>query len=1642
VDVGANGLAGDTLGSLDLIGGSVSLAGAVRLPGNTSAAYVITGANQVPYNTLAPTTQARTDAVPAQALQITSAGGLYANQIYLLATEQGVGVNHAGSLQARAGGLTLDAAGRLTLAGTLQSSGGAVVVAAPEISASQLTLNATGLGLLQSAGPMSLSNSTLAGADLMLVAGGLLSAQGTGLRASGDARLSAGGELVMTGGRIDAGGNVALSATGDLSLLPDVSTASANINGTQRTTTRYSRVEVKAGGSVSAQSTAGMVTLDGTQMASSGAIALLGQGMALLARKDVTAEISGAGNTTTKPTTETLVGVRLQADGDIAILASGTGTDQGNLLANGAQIESNSGHVSLLAAKNVEFSHDTTTDLFYQRFYEVRRRWFSKRVTETIKSSIDETVQAGLLSGRSVSIGAGGQLSLVGSAVFADGAVGLHADGDLNLLSAAEHDQVYQLHAVKKSGIFGNGGLSITIGSKSTTTITSSDTRLQHGSSVASLAGDISATAGGQYLQMSSDLTAPQGDISIAAAGVALSSSPNTTSVLNLIRQRQSGLTLSASHPLIEAVQSVDQMAKLASRTTNGRYQALGLLTSGLTIYNNFRALDKPEMDLASPINGGGIGGWTISATLGSSNYSFDSLTKSSTPVGSSIDAGRHLTITSTGSGADSGDITLVAAKLSAGADLRLSAARDLTLSAAIGSNSEDTKTRSSSGAVGLSYSGSGLAVTAAASRSNGYSNGWGTTYWQSQAAAVGTLTLSSGRNTALNGAKASGNQVVGRVGNSGAGDLAITSPQDEDHYIAREQSYGFNISVPVPGYSTGNVSIGLSRSQLSLLADYQAVREQSAINAGLGGFDITVNGHTHLRGGAITTEGASAASRLVTQSLTHESVANKDVTQGGSWSVSLAIANRDKNANGQELGALAGSSAGYARIQTDVRSSTDSSVGGMLTLSRPDLQAGRVGAMAAAERAPLEAKRADAQQRLNALYDSEPLTSGPLTSGPTGLQDGMQASVQAGVQVGVQVGVPARPRGLLGVDSLVVTAPAADTGTGSADLAAGTNPGWINWAAKVRAVQAEIAKLDGRITAINNKTYLDASTLSGNPSSLHQPLLHTFDRARATQELKDGVAVTAAFGKAAFRTAGDVAKTEYDKAVAACGGNATNCPEADKWKEGGLYKSALHGVVGALSFGQAGGLAALTAEAASPKLREAILAAGIPDGSIVFNALMLGAKAMVGAGVGAAAGGASAFNADANNRQLHSNEKARIQQLANGDGAKEQRLSAAACYLVHCSGEFPIGTEAWDALTRLERIGSTMTAELAQLRQQTDAGGALFSYTYLNGVNDDWKRINNKYSLLTKLGGGLQIVGGSASTVAGGTIVAAGGATCAPSAGVGCVVAVGGALLTLWGEDQILAGTRAITSGVPQYTLGARLISEVTGISLGSAELWYALPGVVTGGNAALTATAQTKQLAWDWRFAGATHVDFKGAPQGIEASAAIMSTPQAQSLIREIQASRAGMPYNEAYNYAEQAVQSGTALPAIRSVLSGETLYKVVPRGAAPSDVTAYWMSAPQAVAISKMSIEDAARVLGLPVEQLQLARSSGGFDYFSMTLKPGQGATVFESTVASTQQRMFEQGGGAKQTIVPNRTNWDAPVKINVQPGRPIVSPKSGG
>ncbi|UJR54626.1 hemagglutinin repeat-containing protein [Dickeya zeae] len=240
---------------------------------NARDAQVVLGANRVGSDGRI-TPQAGSGATPVLALDTGALGGMYANRISLVSTEQGVGVNTAG-LSARQGDIQLSANGRLQVGsaiaqGNITAQGGTLVVAGDQqaqgavalrgeqgitlgasrtqagqgltlssdgrISADRARLSAgvsdsgtvqPGYGLTLSGTALALGQSQLAGDRLSLTSTGAVSQlsggawqAGSGLTLKGDA-LSLDGDagaqtLMVSGGSLSGAGR--WQSTGDLSL--------------------------------------------------------------------------------------------------------------------------------------------------------------------------------------------------------------------------------------------------------------------------------------------------------------------------------------------------------------------------------------------------------------------------------------------------------------------------------------------------------------------------------------------------------------------------------------------------------------------------------------------------------------------------------------------------------------------------------------------------------------------------------------------------------------------------------------------------------------------------------------------------------------------------------------------------------------------------------------------------------------------------------------------------------------------------------------------------------------------------------------------------------------------------------------------------------------------------------------------------------------------------------------------------------------------------------------------------------------------------------------------------------------------------------------------------------------------------------
>lgn len=208
-----------------------------------------------------------------------------------------------------------------------------------------------------------------------------------------------------------------------------------------------------------------------------------------------------------------------------------------------------------------------------------------------------------------------------------------------------------------------------------------------------------------------------------------------------------------------------------------------------------------------------------------------------------------------------------------------------------------------------------------------------------------------------------------------------------------------------------------------------------------------------------------------------------------------------------------------------------------------------------------------------------------------------------------------------------------------------------------------------------------------------------------------------------------------------------------------------------------------------------------------------------------------SAETAIRNNRQLHEVEIKRIDILAKGNSSTKDRLTIAACALIQCSAGLDPESLEYKLLAQIEKLGKTQAYEaerklLSQqkfnydyavlgIKTQWKGTDQLFQYSTMDSGLDVADRLDAKYSLVARGDGALTLVVGAAG-------VAASGATATTCmTGFGCLAA-GMGLLT--SADYIRTGLDKVITGKSQNTLGAMAISQVTGMSLGTAESLYSV--------------------------------------------------------------------------------------------------------------------------------------------------------------------------------------------------------------------------
>jgi filamentous hemagglutinin len=490
---------------------------------------------------------------------------------------------------------------------------------------------------------------------------------------------------------------------------------------------------------------------------------------------------------------------------------------------------------------------------------------------------------------------------------------------------------------------------------------------------------------------------------------------------------------------------------------------------------------------------------------------------------------------------------------------------------------------------------------------------------------------------------------------------------------------------------------------------------------------------------------------------------------------------------------------------------------------------------------------------------------------------------------------------------------------------------------------------------------------------------------------------------------------------------------EAAKWAEGGIYRVAAHGALGAMGRGLDGAVGAAAAAEAAPtlgklqaSLHSELTNAGLSNTAADVAAKLItgGTAGAIGGAAGGAAGAVTGLNADVNNRQLHPEESARIRQLAGGDPIKEARLTAAACAVVKCYAEYPEDSAAYKQLKQIADIGASdaFALERVQLLKQTGMFGYSTMGIFSDANKDAARKLNNTYQIGTRAVGAGKMALGTAGIV--GSVLSA-PVTCAT--GIGCFANAAAATIS---ADAGYSGAKQLVFGNSTETFLNQGLQSL-GMSPRAAAWMEAGLGI---GSAATAFSAVNKAADQAIKFSKLSAASYENfATNGVKADPNVMQTPVAQALKSEIQVANPSLPQSAVERFAKEYIESGASLPQVGIAAQGTILVKVVPKGESVSPYTGYWMSPQQARAISTMTPEQVGQVLGLPSAQAANILKNG-MDVYAIMPKAGATPNVYVSNVAGTTQGAVTMPGGAQQVLVPNRSMWTTPTQVNLSTLRP--------
>ncbi|MGO7898193.1 hemagglutinin repeat-containing protein [Rhizobium ruizarguesonis] len=472
-------------------------------------------------------------------------------------------------------------------------------------------------------------------------------------------------------------------------------------------------------------------------------------------------------------------------------------------------------------------------------------------------------------------------VNILGSQIYATDNITLDAARDVNITPGAESESSEEKEKRSGFGIsFGSssGGFSVGIGMSSVSDTTKQGSQT-NAMATLSAGNDLTIKAGRDANLQAADVSADR-DVAITAErDVNLLSAEDRSNYESVHEQFFAGVTLSVSTGLASAAQSIAGAAQKITGISDG-YTAANAAFASLKAYDALQQLSSIAKD------GGNIA--SVSLTAGFSYEKSSASASTSTPVVTSVEAGRSVTIEAT-----SGDLTGHGAQIVAGydygvaavvgddkiGDITLKAGQNITLEGAQATSESGSDSKSANASFGVSagigLQGVGVGVTGGAGAGMSKSDATSITQVNSHITGSGDITIKSGNDTTLDGAVVSGDTITVDVG----GDLSIISAPDTGSSANSSASVGFTLGgTLLSGIQLGG---GLGSGATNW------INEQSGLLS-TGKMDIEVGGNTDLQAGKIISDSGDLS--LSTDTLTYSDFLGQKGYEGFSAQIGIEI--------------------------------------------------------------------------------------------------------------------------------------------------------------------------------------------------------------------------------------------------------------------------------------------------------------------------------------------------------------------------------------------------------------------------------------------------------------------------------------------------------------------------------------------------------------------------------------------------------------------------------------------------------------------------------------------------------------------------------------------------------------------------------